>query len=137
MDNYQVAIDMEPEKDNQGRDVFKWNLIRYEKKRGYAYNYSSTIQKQGNAFSREEALNEGKVAYDNIWAEISKLSEVELSIKNMFFTKKFEGLRALACDPDKTAQLSFYALLCVLLAVAFKGKTYQETETTKQTYSVI
>jgi len=128
MDHFQVSIDMEPEKDSQGRDVFKWHLIRYEKKRGYAYNYSSTIQKQGSAFSREAALNEGKVAYDNIRAELSKLSEVELSIKNMFFTKNFEGLRALVCDPDKTTQLSFNALLCVVLAVAFNGKAYQETE---------
>jgi tetratricopeptide (TPR) repeat protein len=126
MDNYQVSISMEPEKDNQGRDMFKWNLIRYEKKR--RYNSPWSIHKQGFASSRIEALNEGIKAYDNIMAELSQLTEMALSVKEMFFDKNFEELRALANDPIKSAQLNFDSLLCVILAKAFKRESYQDIE---------
>lgn len=127
METYHVSISMEPEKDNQGKDRFRWNLIRYEKKRGF--NYPWATQKQGSASSRTEALNEGIKAYNTLMVELLQSEERTLSVKKMFFDKNFEELRALAYDPIETAQLSFDSLLCVTLAVAFKKKAYRDTET--------
>lgn len=130
MKDYHVSISMEPENDNQGRERFRWNLIRCEKKRGF--NYPWSVHKQGFAFSRTEALNEGIKAYDTLVIELSQSEEKTLSVKKMFLDKNFEGVRPLAHDPIEYTQLSCDSLLCVILAVALKRESYQDTETTEE-----
>lgn len=126
MESYEVSICMEPEKDNQGRDRFKWCLIKYEKTRGL--KKSCPTHRQGYAYSRLDALNEGIKAYEALTSEALQSKEETLLVKNMFFNRDFEGLRVLAYDPVKSNKLSFDALLCVILALAINRKTYQATE---------
>lgn len=125
MKDYHVSVSMEPENDNQGREIFRWELIRYEKKRGFKY---PAVHKQGSAYSRRDALNEGIRAYDTLLADLSRSVDKNLSVQNMFINKDFEGLRALADDPIESAELSCDSLLCVIFAVAFKKESYQVTE---------
>lgn len=129
METYEVSICMEPEKDNQGGDRFWWCLTKYEKTKGL--KRSCSTHRQGYAYTRIEALNEGIKAYEALTSEILRSNEETLAVKSMFFNRDFEGLRMLANDPVKSNKLSFEALLCVVLALAINRKTYNEFDKIK------